>query len=340
MGEGRRAVAQLAEHRRGDEAPQPVSRDFAEEITQPPAIEPKVDEPGGDIDEVRSPNELDLEPHRHPRPRRVVLFAGVHAALQSLGRPRERLQHSRGHACALGHVWVAAVGVQADVMQPARAQQQFAIELPVAGKPLGDRELAQAVSLHRAVCSRRGTQRFKGRPSGRGGGQRVGVDDGEPSDAAEPALVDGARAAVARAGLGDCAVPTRRPVVRSHSRTSPRPSRRHLAPCGAQRCCPLRAPPRRCDARGGRGKPCQPSARVLPGDLIRTVSARLWRLERWAVGPGGGRRFGRPACGSQGSRGPSDLGADCVCGEPEEVRRLVVAVDVCRDPPALTARAR
>ena len=34
-----------------------------------------------------------------------------------------------------------------------------------------------------------------------------------------------------------------------------------------------------------------PSARVLPGDLIRTVSARLWRFERWAVGPGGGRRF-------------------------------------------------
>ena len=52
MGEGRRAVAQLAEDRRADEAPKPVSGDFAEEIAQPPAIKPKVREPCGDIDEV------------------------------------------------------------------------------------------------------------------------------------------------------------------------------------------------------------------------------------------------------------------------------------------------
>jgi hypothetical protein len=52
MGEGRRAVAQLAEDRRADEAPKPVSGDFAEEIAQPPAIKPKVHEPCGDIDEV------------------------------------------------------------------------------------------------------------------------------------------------------------------------------------------------------------------------------------------------------------------------------------------------
>ena len=52
MGEGRRAVAQFAEDHRADEAPKPVSRDFAEEITQPPAIKPKVHQPCGDIDEV------------------------------------------------------------------------------------------------------------------------------------------------------------------------------------------------------------------------------------------------------------------------------------------------
>ena len=52
MGEGRRAVAQLAKNRRADEAPKPGSRDLAEEITQPPAIKPKVHEPCGDIDEV------------------------------------------------------------------------------------------------------------------------------------------------------------------------------------------------------------------------------------------------------------------------------------------------
>jgi hypothetical protein len=52
MGEGRRAVAQLAEDRGADEAPKPVSRDLAKEITQPPAIKPKVHQPCGDIDEV------------------------------------------------------------------------------------------------------------------------------------------------------------------------------------------------------------------------------------------------------------------------------------------------
>ena len=52
MGEGRRAVAQLAEDRGADEAPKPVSRNLAKEITQPPAIKPKVHQPCGDIDEV------------------------------------------------------------------------------------------------------------------------------------------------------------------------------------------------------------------------------------------------------------------------------------------------
>ena len=52
IGEARRAVAQFAEDRRADEAPQPVARDFAEEIAQPPAIKAKVHEPCGDIDEV------------------------------------------------------------------------------------------------------------------------------------------------------------------------------------------------------------------------------------------------------------------------------------------------
>jgi len=51
-GEARRAVAQLAEDRPADEAPEPVSRDFAEQVTQPPAIKAEVHEPGGDIDEV------------------------------------------------------------------------------------------------------------------------------------------------------------------------------------------------------------------------------------------------------------------------------------------------
>jgi hypothetical protein len=52
MGEGRRAVTQLVKDRRSDEAPKPVARHFAKEITQPPAIKPKVDQPRGDIDEV------------------------------------------------------------------------------------------------------------------------------------------------------------------------------------------------------------------------------------------------------------------------------------------------
>jgi hypothetical protein len=99
-------------------------------------------------------HELDLEAHCHPRARRVVLLAGIHAALQPLGRPAERLQHAGGQARALGHVRVAAAGEQADIVQPAGAQQQLAIELPVAGKPPVNRELAQAVALHRTICPR------------------------------------------------------------------------------------------------------------------------------------------------------------------------------------------
>jgi len=144
-------VAQLAEDRRADKAPEPVSGDFPEQLAQPPAIKAEVHQAGGDIDEVRLPHELDLEAHCHPRPRRVVLLAGIHAALQPLRRPAERLQHAGGQARALGHVRVAAGGEQADVVQPAGAQQHLAIERPVAGKPLGDRELAQAVALHRTV---------------------------------------------------------------------------------------------------------------------------------------------------------------------------------------------
>jgi hypothetical protein len=51
----------------------------------------------------------------------------------------------------LGHVWVAAHREQTEVVQPAGTQQQFAIERSVAGKTLGDRELAQAVALERTV---------------------------------------------------------------------------------------------------------------------------------------------------------------------------------------------
>src|SRR5215217_8053961 len=109
-GEARGAVAQLVEDRRADEAPEAVSRDFAEQLAQPPAIKTEVHESGGDVDEVRLPHELDLEAHCHPRPRRVVLLAGIHAALQPLGRPAERLEHASGHARALAHVRVAAAG--------------------------------------------------------------------------------------------------------------------------------------------------------------------------------------------------------------------------------------
>jgi hypothetical protein len=46
-GEARRAMAQLAEHRRADQAPEAVSRDFAEQVAQPPAVKAEVHEPGG-----------------------------------------------------------------------------------------------------------------------------------------------------------------------------------------------------------------------------------------------------------------------------------------------------
>jgi hypothetical protein len=108
-----------------------------------------------------------------------VLLAGVHAALQPLGRPAERRQHPVGQACPLGHIWVVAGDVQAGVVQPAGAQQQLAVERPAAGQPLGDRELALAVPLHRAGRSCCCAQRLQGRLGGRGGGQRVGVHSGE-----------------------------------------------------------------------------------------------------------------------------------------------------------------
>ena len=81
----------------------------------------------------------------------MVLLAGIHTALQPLGRPVERLQHPSGQTRALSHVRVAAQREQTEVVQPASAQQQLAIERPVAGKPLGDSELAQAVALQRTV---------------------------------------------------------------------------------------------------------------------------------------------------------------------------------------------
>jgi hypothetical protein len=180
-GEARRAATQLAENGAANQAPEPVARDVTEERAKPPAIQAEVHDPRSGIDEVRLPNQLDLQAHVHPRARRVVLLAGIHAALQPLGRPAERRQHPGGQACALGHVRVAAGGVEAGVVQPAGAQEQFAVEPPVAGEPLGNRELAQAVPLHRAVRARRRAQRLQGRPGGRRGGQRVGVHGGESS---------------------------------------------------------------------------------------------------------------------------------------------------------------
>jgi hypothetical protein len=50
--EARRAVAQLVENGGADEAPESVSRDFVEEVAQPPAIKAEVYEPCGDVDEV------------------------------------------------------------------------------------------------------------------------------------------------------------------------------------------------------------------------------------------------------------------------------------------------
>jgi hypothetical protein len=52
MDEARRAVAQFVADCRADEAPEPVTWNFAEEIAQPPAIKAKVHDPCGDIDEV------------------------------------------------------------------------------------------------------------------------------------------------------------------------------------------------------------------------------------------------------------------------------------------------
>jgi hypothetical protein len=42
------------------------------------------------------PHGLHLKSHRDARARRVVLLAGIHAALQSLGWPAKGLQHPRG----------------------------------------------------------------------------------------------------------------------------------------------------------------------------------------------------------------------------------------------------
>src|SRR5262245_51719414 len=56
-------VAQLVENRRSDQAPEPVPRDRAEQLTKPAAVKAEVDQPRSDVDEVRLPHELDLEPH-------------------------------------------------------------------------------------------------------------------------------------------------------------------------------------------------------------------------------------------------------------------------------------
>jgi len=80
---------------------------------------PKFTDPGGDVDEVCLPDQLDLQAHGQPRPRRVVLLASVDAALQPLGRPAERRQHPVGQACALGHVRVVA-----GTYRPASCSQQ------------------------------------------------------------------------------------------------------------------------------------------------------------------------------------------------------------------------
>jgi hypothetical protein len=118
-GEARRAMAQLAKDSSAGQTPEPVTRDIAEQRTKPPAIQAEVHDPGGDVDQVCLPDQLDLQAHGHPRPRRVVLLAGVHAALQPLGRPAERFQHPGSQACALGHVRVAAGSVQPCRNKPA-----------------------------------------------------------------------------------------------------------------------------------------------------------------------------------------------------------------------------
>src|SRR5262249_28814618 len=111
----------------------------------------------------------------------MVLLAGIHAELQPLGRPGERLEHPRGQARTLGHVWVAAHGEQTEVVKPRGTQQEFAIERSVAGKTLSDHELAQAVALERTVRARRGPQRLQGAPRRRAGRQRARVHDAEPN---------------------------------------------------------------------------------------------------------------------------------------------------------------
>ena len=85
--EAGRAVAQLAEHGSAEQAPEPGARDVAEQCAKPPAVQAEIHDPGGDIDEVCLPDQLDFQAHGQPRSRRVVLLAGVHAALQPLGRP-------------------------------------------------------------------------------------------------------------------------------------------------------------------------------------------------------------------------------------------------------------
>src|SRR5215470_18870111 len=74
-GEAGRAVAQLAEDGTAEQAPEPVARDVAEQRAEPPAVQAEVHDPGGHVDEVCLPDQLDLQAHGHPRPRRVVLLA-------------------------------------------------------------------------------------------------------------------------------------------------------------------------------------------------------------------------------------------------------------------------
>jgi hypothetical protein len=54
-------VAQLAEDGTAEQAPEPVPRDVAEQRAKPPAVQAEVHDPGGDVDEVCLPDQLDLQ---------------------------------------------------------------------------------------------------------------------------------------------------------------------------------------------------------------------------------------------------------------------------------------
>ncbi len=87
-----------------------------------------------------------------------MLLAGIMKPLATLGLPCERFDDPRGEQPTFGHIWRAAVDVDAGVVQPTRAQHEFAVVGARAGNTLGDQELAVAMALHRRTDSRQSAE--------------------------------------------------------------------------------------------------------------------------------------------------------------------------------------